>query len=137
MFLIRGIRLWMKSIDGALDRRRLYAVFDTVSAEHARQLFPLIGYNNHLVCILDRMEQAPQPAFTHVISLHEVALNSIHAHAVHRDWRELGAAGNAFFYRALRRQLHLDCHPHLLDFEGIAQALAAMRRRHIQASVLH
>lgn len=127
---------WMQSLDGALGLRRLYAVFDTVSAEHARQLSPLLGYNSHLVCIQDRMEQAPQPAFTHAISLHEVALNSIYAHAVDRDWREWRAAGDALFSRVLRREMHLCSHPHLLDFEDIAQALAELRGGHMQGKCI-
>lgn len=127
---------WMEALENALGLRLLHAVFDTVGAEHARQLTPLLGYNGHLVCIQDRLEQAPQPAFTHAISLHEVALNSIHAYAVDRDWREWRAAGDELFSRVLRRDLHLGNAPHLLNFEGVPQALAALRETHLKGKCI-
>lgn len=63
----------------------------TMSGE--RSLASLIGYNGHLVCIQDRVETAPLPAFSTVISLHEVALNSVHRFSGAHDWREWREAG--------------------------------------------
>lgn len=60
-----------------------------------RSLASLIGYNGHLVRIQDRVETAPLPAFSTVISLHEVALNSVHRFSSAHD--ESGAKrGNGY-----------------------------------------
>ena len=88
---------WQERLSAALGPRRLFAIFDTISGDHARGLAPLVGYNGHLICIQDRIEQAPLPAFSTAISLHEVALNSIHHHATHDDWRLWRAAGQELF----------------------------------------
>lgn len=71
------------------------AVFDMVSGVHAASLAPLIAANGHLVCIQDRQETAPLPAFTTTISLHEVGLNALHGHGTDRQWGDLTAAGAA------------------------------------------
>jgi NADPH:quinone reductase-like Zn-dependent oxidoreductase len=84
---------WLDALQAALGARRLFAAFDTVSGGHARVLAARLGYNGHLVCIQDRQEQAPLPAFTSAISLHEVALNSAHAFATPQDWQEWRDAG--------------------------------------------
>ncbi|MDT3720680.1 zinc-binding dehydrogenase [Pseudomonas oryzihabitans] len=117
---------WTQALDDVLGPRRLHAVFDTVSGEHAGLLAQRLGYNGHLVCIQDRQEQAPLPAFTRAISLHEVALNSIHAHATEREWRDWRVAGSALFARLLRGGLSLGEAPRLLSFEDVPQALAAL-----------
>lgn len=80
---------WQGELQSRLGERRLHAVFDTVSAAHAHSLATLLGYNGHLVCIQDRQETAPLPAFSSAISLHEVALNSIHAYGSRSDWQQL------------------------------------------------
>ncbi|QWK80595.1 zinc-binding dehydrogenase [Ochrobactrum sp. BTU1] len=72
----------------------LHAVFDMVSGAHAASLAPLLTANGHLVCIQDRQETAPLPAFTTTISLHEVGLNAMHAHACDNQWGQLVAAGS-------------------------------------------
>ncbi|MDZ4393183.1 zinc-binding dehydrogenase [Cypionkella sp.] len=79
----------------AFGQNPLDAVFDMVSGAHATTLAPLLGANGHLVCIQDRQEAAPLPAFTTTISLHEVGLNAMHAHARDRQWGRLVAAGQA------------------------------------------
>ena len=71
------------------------AVFDMVSGAYATSLAPLLTANGHLVCIQDRQEQAPLPAFTTTISLHEVGLNAMHSHADDWQWGNLVAAGAA------------------------------------------
>ncbi|SED18632.1 zinc-binding dehydrogenase [Rhodobacter sp. 24-YEA-8] len=90
-------RDWQQHLTTALGPRRLYAAFDTVSGAHARILAPLIGYNGHLICIQDRQESAPMPAFSTALSLHEVALNSIHLHGCREDLRLLRQAGARLF----------------------------------------
>ena len=71
----------------------LHAVFDMVSGAHAASLAPLLTANGHLVCIQDRQETAPLPAFSTTISLHEVGLNAMHAHACDQQWGRLVTSG--------------------------------------------
>ena len=71
----------------------LHAVFDMVSGTHAASLAPLLTANGHLVCIQDRQETAPLPAFSTTISLHEVGLNAMHLHACDHQWGRLVSAG--------------------------------------------
>lgn len=100
-------RSWHDQLAAALGPRRIRAAFDTVSGAHARSLAPSLGYNGHLVCIQDRIEQNPLPAFTSAISLHEVALNSFHRLATDEDWRDWRAAGAALFGMVEAGLLHL------------------------------
>ena len=60
--------------------------FRHVSGAHAARLASLLTANGHLVCIQDRQEEAPLPAFTTTISLHEVGLNGLHAHGCNVQW---------------------------------------------------
>ncbi len=84
---------WQEDLLLALRGERLFAVFDTVNETHARSLASLIGYNGHLVCIQDRLNAPAVPAFSTVISQHEVALGAIYRHGAKRDWEELHKAG--------------------------------------------
>ncbi|MCJ8056745.1 zinc-binding dehydrogenase [Shinella curvata] len=86
---------WREEIQEKTRVQPLQAVFDMVSGTHATSLAPLLTANGHLVCIQDRQEQAPLPAFTTTISLHEVGLNAMHSHADDRQWGNLVAAGAA------------------------------------------
>ncbi|MCE5989185.1 hypothetical protein LVV83_19335 [Pseudomonas sp. LM20] len=76
---------WQNQLQAALGERPLHALFDTVSGAHAGSLAYLLGYNGQ--------ETAPTPAFSTAISLHEVALNSIHAHGRLADRQALRVAG--------------------------------------------
>jgi len=84
---------WQARVQAALGERPLHALFDTVSGSHAASLAYLLGYNGHLVCIQDRQEAAPLAAFSTAISLHEVALNSVHAHGRLIDRQALKVEG--------------------------------------------
>lgn len=117
---------WHARLTAALGPRRLHAVFDTVSGNHARSLAPMIGYNGHLVCIQDRQETAPLPAFSTAISLHEVALNSIHDWATAEDWLLWRNAGRMLFDLAASRELQLPS-IRAVDFSDLALALAQIR----------
>lgn len=86
---------WREEIQEKTRVQPLQAVFDMVSGAHATSLASLLTANGHLVCIQDRQEQAPLPAFTTTISLHEVGLNAMHSHADDRQWGNLVAAGAA------------------------------------------
>ncbi|WP_273786567.1 zinc-binding dehydrogenase [Brucella intermedia] len=86
---------WREEIQEKTRVQPLQAIFDMVSGAHATSLAPLLTANGHLVCIQDRQEQAPLPAFTTTISLHEVGLNAMHSHADDWQWGNLVAAGAA------------------------------------------
>ncbi|MBP6736109.1 MAG: zinc-binding dehydrogenase [Rhodobacteraceae bacterium] len=86
---------WQADLAARVKDQPLDAVIDMVSGAHAATLAPLITANGHLVCIQDRQETAPLPAFTTTISLHEVGLNAMHAHAGAAQWGRLMAAGAA------------------------------------------
>ncbi|PLZ00876.1 alcohol dehydrogenase [Burkholderia sp. WAC0059] len=117
---------WTARLQTALGARRLFAVFDTVSGTHARSLAPHVGYNGHLVCIQDRLEAAPLAPFTTAISLHEVALNSAHAHASPQDWQSWRADGERLMAQLRIGNLAL---PEIAThaFDALPAALAALR----------
>ena len=98
---------WPDQLAAALGPRRLHAIFDTVSGDHAGSLAPMLGYNGHLVCVQDRIEENPVMPFTTAISLHEVALNSIHNHATDEDWRDWRSAGAELFRKLATGLLRL------------------------------
>ncbi|BCX67692.1 zinc-binding dehydrogenase [Pseudomonas izuensis] len=118
---------WQQALQTALGERRLQALFDTVSGAHAASLAPLLGYNGHLVCIQDRQESAPLPAFGTAISLHEVALNSFHAHASLSDRQQLRQAGERLLEQVLAGRLLLP-HRQTFDFSNLPQALHALKQ---------
>jgi NADPH:quinone reductase-like Zn-dependent oxidoreductase len=124
-FDYRDVR-WSEALGGALGERRVYAIFDTVSGTHARSLASLLGYNGHLVCIQDRLETPPLPAFSSAISLHEVALNSVHRYATAQDWREWRAAGAQMFRQVRLGNLSLPPIRHFA-FDELPTALAAVK----------
>lgn len=118
---------WQQALQARLGERRLQAVFDTVSGAHAATLAPLLGYNGHLVCIQDRQETAPLPAFSSAISLHEVALNSFHAYASLSDRQRLRQAGEDLLQGVLDGSLMLP-HTQVFDFHQLPQALRALKQ---------
>lgn len=118
---------WQTAIQIALGERRLQAIFDTVSGTHAASLAPLLGYNGHLVCIQDRQETAPLPAFSTAISLHEVALNSFHIHAGRNDRQRLRQAGERLLGQALDGCLSLT-RRQVFDFYDLPQALRSLKQ---------
>lgn len=117
---------WQQALLTALGERRLHAVFDTVSGAHAARLAPLLGYNGHLVCIQDRQETAPLPAFSTAISLHEVALNSFHAHASLSDRHALRHCGEQLLQGVLNGSLSAPTE-RIFDFNALPQALKALK----------
>ncbi|WP_417241269.1 alcohol dehydrogenase catalytic domain-containing protein [Celeribacter halophilus] len=86
---------WRRELTVNGDSRPFWAVIDLVSGAHAASLASLIAANGHLVCIQDRQETAPLPAFTSTISLHEVGLNALHGFGTDRLWSELVAKGQS------------------------------------------
>lgn len=117
---------WQRGLEASLGERRLYAVFDTVSGEHAASLASLLGYNGHLVCIQDRQEAAPLPAFSTAVSLHEVALNSFHAHASLHDRQLLRQNGERLLAGLLDASL-VAPKRQVFDFHELPQALQALK----------
>lgn len=118
---------WQQALQSALGERRLDAVFDTVSGAHAATLAPLLGYNGHLVCIQDRQESAPLPAFSTAISLHEVALNSFHAYASLSDRQALRQHGERLLDAVLNGKLRVPAQQ-VFDFHELPQALRALKQ---------
>lgn len=86
---------WREIAARRAESQPLNAIFDMVSGEHAASLAPLLTANGHLVCIQGRQEKTPLPPFTTTISLHEVGLNAMRAHADDRQWGRLAGAGAA------------------------------------------
>ena len=80
---------WREALMRGLEGWMLYAAIDNVGAKHAEMLAPLINYNGHLVSICGRVAAPPLPAFTTVISLHEIALGAIHQYGRDHDWATL------------------------------------------------
>lgn len=70
-------------------------VIDTVAAEHAVLASELLRANGHLVCIQDRPDGWPWPAFGRALSLHEVALGALHAWGDAAAWESLTRAGES------------------------------------------
>lgn len=117
---------WQAQLQSTLGERPLHALFDTVSGGHAAKLAHLLGYNGHLVCIQDRQENAPLPAFSSAISLHEVALNSIHTHGRLLDRQALRMAGQQLLQAVADGRL---ASPQRRDFafEALPQALQQLK----------
>ncbi|WP_434086764.1 alcohol dehydrogenase catalytic domain-containing protein [Shewanella zhangzhouensis] len=67
--------------------QKFYAIFDTVSGEHAEELASRVEANGHLICIMGRLEKAAVPGFSTAISQHEVALNALHGSGTSAQWR--------------------------------------------------
>ncbi|WP_259755038.1 zinc-binding dehydrogenase [Pseudomonas sp. GCEP-101] len=117
---------WTQHLLEALGPRRLHGIFDTVSGSHAASLAPLLGYNGHLVCIQDRLESAPLPAFSTAVSLHEVALNSIHAHGERLDWQVLHAAAARLMQGVADGQLQAPA-KQFFEFSELPDALRRLK----------
>lgn len=56
---------WREELRERAHLQLLQDVFDMVSGAHAASLAPLLTANGHLVCIQDRQENVPLPAFYH------------------------------------------------------------------------
>lgn len=115
---------WQKDWANRIKDQPLDAVFDMVSGAHAASLAPLIAVNGHLVCIQDRQEVAPLPAFTTTISLHEVGLNGLHHHGTDRQWGSLVTAG-ARMAQAIAEG-HFD--PQIIEVAGFDDLPGALER---------
>ncbi|WP_170386343.1 zinc-binding dehydrogenase [Ruegeria atlantica] len=92
---------WRNHLRIGDESRPFWAVVDLVSGSHAAELADTIAANGHLVCIQDRQETAPLPAFTTTISLHEVGLNGLHNCGTDAQWADLVAAGRSIAERCL------------------------------------
>lgn len=103
----------------------LHAVFDMVSGEHAASLAPLLTANGHLACIQDRQEKTPLPPFTTMISLPEVGLNAMHAHADDMQWGSLVAGGAAMARDIVSGRFD----PQIIDLESFDRLPAARQAR--------
>jgi len=117
---------WRAGLQTAIGMRKLYAAFDTVSGAHAASLAPMLGYGGHLVCIQDRVEHHPLPPFSSAVSLHELALGSIHEYGVRADWVEFRTAGERMLQQLAMRTLSA---PAIVTqpFEALPESLTALK----------
>lgn len=126
---------WRTKLAAALGPRRLFAAFDTTSGTYAHTLADLIGYNGHLVCIQDRIETAPLPAFTTAVSLHEVALNAIHEYGTAADWRDWRSAGTKLLEAV--RVGALDLQPTVMtSFDDLPRNLSSFMQAKLKGKIL-
>lgn len=118
---------WKSHLQNHLAGQSLYAAYDTVNGKSASNIAPLLGFYGHLICIQDRIEKAPLPAFTSSISLHEIALASTHAFGSDQQWARLVQDGHQLLNQIADRKLSLQ--PiNLVQFEEIPEALSRLKQ---------
>lgn len=117
---------WKEDFRRMLGEKAVHAVFDTVNQQSAISLAGLLGYYGHLVCVQDRIETAPLPAFTTSISLHEIALASIHAYGTAQDLSQLRLAGETLLKQVGNGELQLAA-PETVTFDDIPAALEKLK----------
>lgn len=61
-----------------LGEHKLTVLFDCIDADKVATFYPLLDVNSHVITIQGRVTNNPFPAFDKAISLHEVALNTLH-----------------------------------------------------------
>lgn len=118
---------WCDKLRQQLGSQNIFAIYDTVNGDSAKSLADLLDYYGHLVCIQDRLEQAPLPAFSTSISLHEIALASIHAHGTDKQWHELVKAGEELLQQIANHALILPS-IEVVDFKDIPSALNSLKQ---------
>ena len=118
---------WREALMRGLDGWLLYAAIDNVGAKHAETLAPLINYNGHLVSICGRVAAPPLPAFTTVISLHEIALGAIHQYGRDHDWATLRESA-AEILNGLASGTMKTPEIKSFEFERLNEALEALRK---------
>ncbi len=99
-----------------------YAIFDTVSDEHAEQLAPRVEANGHLICIMGRLERTAVPGFSTAISQHEVALNALHSTGSVAQWQRFIQAGEKLINQVYQGKLKGPS-IHKAKFDQLAEAL--------------
>jgi NADPH:quinone reductase-like Zn-dependent oxidoreductase len=99
-----------------------YAIFDTVSAEHAEQLASGVEANGHLVCIMGRLEKAAVPVFSTAISQHEVALNALHGTGSVVQWQRFTQMAEKLLNQFYQGELK-GPDIHVVKFDQLAEAL--------------
>lgn len=116
---------WLAQLRHAHHDQPFDAAIDLVSSAQASQLVEALGFYGHLVAVLGRVEHNPRPAFTHCISLHEIALGAQHAFGSDRQWQQLVAAGEQLLQQMAQGQLTL---PRLIlsDWHRLPEQLSAL-----------
>lgn len=112
-------------VQALLGEQQIAAVFDCVDAGKVAEFYPLLDVNSHVVTIQGRLSANPFPAFDKAISLHEVALNTLHRYP---SASQLAALQTGF------SQLLQSCVPtvqqrlEIINFEAIPQALQQLKQ---------
>jgi len=115
---------WENELVEYLGNERAFAVVDTVNKQSAEAMYQFLDVNSHLVLIQDRIAENPFPGFDKAISIHEVALNTIHKYP---SKREMSYLGEGFDY------LWKNCSHIVLDrlkktsFQDIPKSLADLK----------
>lgn len=118
---------WKLHLQGQLAGQPLYAAYDTVSGQNASDIASLLGFYGHLVCIQDRIEKAPLPAFTTSISFHEIALASTHAFGSDQQWARLVQEGYQLLVQIADHKLSLP--PiNMVQFDALPEALNKLKQ---------
>ena len=113
---------WLAQLRAANGGEPFAAAIDLVSAASALELVPHLGYYGHLISALGRIESNPLPAFTHCLSLHEIALGAQHAHGSDKQWHTLVAAGTQMLHKMAIGELPLP--PlEIANFDALAEHL--------------
>ncbi|MFP1915315.1 alcohol dehydrogenase catalytic domain-containing protein [Lonsdalea quercina] len=105
-----------------------FAVIDSVSADHAERLSPMLQANGHLVCIQDRVANWPCAPFGRAISLHEVALGALHQFGDEAAWARLTAAGELLLIDLAEERLQAESRV-VRDFSELPLLLDELRHR--------
>ncbi|UYZ83780.1 zinc-binding dehydrogenase [Entomomonas sp. E2T0] len=119
---------WQNKLRSQLGSQNIFSIYDTVNGNSAKSLANLLGYYGHLICIQDRIEQAPLPPFTTSISLHEIALASIHVHGSDKQWSKLVTAGEQLLLKIARNELTLP-QIEVMSFTDIPKALNLLKQQ--------
>jgi len=126
---------WQTQLKQLTVNNPLYAIIDTVGAEQAEQLAPLVAYNGHLVCVMGRIEHLPTPAVAAAGSYHEVALASVYKEGHAEDWLALRKSGN-YLLKALADGSLQVPDISVIDFAEIPAALARLKASPSTAKII-
>jgi NADPH:quinone reductase len=126
---------WHGDVGTSPESAPFFAVFDAVSGAHARALAASIEANGHLICIQDRLETQPWPAFGPAISLHEVALGALHRFGTQAAWADLVFAGERMLGAIATGALQADTRKEG-QFSSLPDALDALKNRSFSGKVV-
>ncbi|MGL5334811.1 MAG: zinc-binding dehydrogenase [Enterovibrio sp.] len=112
-------------VQALLGEHKITALFDCVEASKVAEFYPLLDVNSHVLTIQGRVSENPFPAFDKAISLHEIALNTLHRYP--SAWQL--AALQTGFARLLQQGLSIvQGRIETISFDEIPQALQRLKQ---------